>query len=577
MAMEQSELIGQLLVQKGVITPQMLERALAEQDGSKGFLGETLIRLGFVDEEKLYKALAEQMGVEYIKLKNTTIDPAVINQIPAKFACHYKLMPIALQNDTITIATANPVDIHTTDDIKLLLRKEIRTVLASEKDIVEAIKKYYGVGADTIDRMSPDMSPQGLVSVQAQETQDLIDPSEEASIVKFVNQILLEAYRERATDVHLEPYEDEFMVRYRIDGILYDTKVPPTIKNFQSAIISRIKIMANLNIAEQRLPQDGRIKIKIGDEEVDLRVSILPTPFGESVVIRVLSTNILFGMEKLGLHKDHLDIMERLIQKPHGIIFVTGPTGSGKTTTLYAVFNRINDRKKKIITIEDPIEYDIEGISQIQVIPKIGFTFAQGLRSILRHDPDVLMVGEIRDFETAELAIRSALTGHLIFSTLHTNDAPGGVARLLNIGIEPYLVASSLAAFISQRLVRLICPDCKMLDQDIPKDVISGIIKEISKSKAGLNNIKAETTKIYKGKGCKNCNFTGFKGRTAIYEILVVDKAIRELILKKESTERVREEMINQGMNTLRLSGWQKVIEGVTTPEEIIRVTQIIE
>ena len=564
MAMEQSELIGQLLVQKGVITPQMLERALAEQDGSKGFLGETLIRLGFVDEEKLYKALAEQMGVEYIKLKNTTIDPAVINQIPAKFACHYKLMPIALQNDTITIATANPVDIHTTDDIKLLLRKEIRTVLASEKDIVEAIKKYYGVGADTIDRMSPDMSPQGLVSVQAQETQDLIDPSEEASIVKFVNQILLEAYRERATDVHLEPYEDEFMVRYRIDGILYDTKVPPTIKNFQSAIISRIKIMANLNIAEQRLPQDGRIKIKIGDEEVDLRVSILPTPFGESVVIRVLSTNILFGMEKLGLHKDHLDIMERLIQKPHGIIFVTGPTGSGKTTTLYAVFNRINDRKKKIITIEDPIEYQLKGVTQVQVNPKIQLTFANALRSMLRHDPDVMMVGEVRDYETAEITIRVALTGHLVFSTVHTNDAAGGVTRLLDMGVEPYLVASAVECFIAQRLVRVICDKCK------EKVKLSAeVIKEL-----GISEKIAAAATVYMGKGCEACKHTGYKGRTAIYEMLLITESMQQLILKRVSADQIRKKALQLGMRTLRQDGWEKIARGITTPAEVLRVTQ---
>ena len=564
MPLKESELIGQLLVQKGIITVDALERALLEQERMKTLLGETLIRLGAITEEAFYKALSEQLGVEYIRLRNIEITPSIINEIPARFACYYKLIPISSENDIITIAMANPLDIHTLDDIKLLLKKEIKTALASEGDIIEAIKKYYGVGAETIEKITPGVSQERFISVQSQETQDLIESAEDASIIKFVNQLLLEAYRDRATDVHIEPYGDELKVRYRIDGILYDTKVPPTIKNFQSAIISRIKIMANLNIAERRLPQDGRIKIKIGEDEVDLRVSILPTPFGESVVIRLLSTNILFGLQNLGLLKQDLDILERLIKLPHGIIFVTGPTGSGKTTTLYAALSKINGTDKKIITIEDPIEYQLKGVTQIQVQPKINLTFANALRSMLRHDPDVMMVGEVRDYETAEITIRVALTGHLVFSTVHTNDAAGGVTRLLDMGVEPFLVSSAVECFIAQRLVRVICRNCK---REFKPD--KEILKELGVSKIDLSKVK-----IYEGKGCEACRYTGYKSRTAIYEILVVSEPIKELILKRTSSDHVKKKALSLGMRTLRQDGWEKILMGITTPAEVIRVTQ---
>ena len=571
-------MIGQLLLDKNLVTPEQLEICIEEKNRTGELLGKVLIRKGFLKEEDLMKVLSEQLKIPYVELKNISIDLSAVKKIPAKFALHYKIMPIRFEDNKLVVASSDPL--NSLSDLRLFLGYDLSPVISTEAGIIRAIKEYYGVGAETVEGIianTPKDSGRIDISQQSEDIEDIQKLAEDSSVIKLVNQIILEAHQRRATDIHMEPFHKKLDIRYRVDGILYDVNVPPEIQQFFPAIVSRLKIMSQLNIVERRLPQDGRAAVKVGNESLDLRISIIPTRHGESIVIRILPTSMLLSLENLGLNPGELSTLRALIKKPHGIILVTGPTGSGKTTTLYASLTEIKSSENKIITIEDPIEYDIEGISQIQVIPKIGFTFAQGLRSILRHDPDVLMVGEIRDFETAELAIRSALTGHLIFSTLHTNDAPGGVARLLNIGIEPYLVASSLAAFISQRLVRLICPDCKMLDQDIPKDVISGIIKEISKSKAGLNNIKAETTKIYKGKGCKNCNFTGFKGRTAIYEILVVDKAIRELILKKESTERVREEMINQGMNTLRLSGWQKVIEGVTTPEEIIRVTQIIE
>lgn len=560
----QPDMIGQLLIMRGLINMEGLERALLEQEKHKDFLGETLIKLGLISSDQFYGALAEQLGVEYVKLKEVIIETAIINEIPAKFACHYELMPIKSEGGVITVAMSNPLDIHTVDDIKLLLKKEIKTVLASRSDILEAIKRYYGVGAETIEKMMPESEQDKLVSVQYQETQDLIESADDASIIKFVNQVLLEAYKDRATDVHIEPYEDELTVRYRIDGVLHETKVPEGIKNFQSAIISRIKIMSNLNIAERRLPQDGRLRIKIGDDKVDLRVSILPTPFGESVVIRILSSNVLFGMENLGLSKPDLEILERTIKKPHGIIFVTGPTGSGKTTTLYAAMNKINDKDIKIITIEDPIEYRLKGIMQMQVQPKIGFTFANALRSMLRHDPDVMMVGEVRDYETAEITIRVALTGHLVFSTIHTNDAAGGVTRLIDMGIEPFLVASAVECFIAQRLVRVICDKCKSTAKP-DKEVLTelGVIGQVSSK-----------LKLSEGKGCEACRFTGYKGRTAIYEILEMSEPIRELILKRASADQIKKKAITLGMRTLRQDGWEKIKKGITTPAEVIRVTQ---
>jgi type II secretion system protein E len=564
MAFKESELIGQLLVQKGLITVEALERALLEQERAQEFLGETLVKLGYVGQDELYRILSEQLAVSYVKLREITIDHSVIAQIPAKFACHYGFVPIKSEGSVITVATANPLDIHTIDDIKLLLKKDIKTVLASKQDIAEAIKKYYGVGAETIERIAPELAGEKFISVQSQETQDLVESADDASIIKFVNQILLEAYRDRATDVHIEPYENELAVRYRIDGILHDTKVPSTAKKFQAAIISRIKIMANLDIAERRLPQDGRIKIKIGTDEVDLRVSILPTPFGESVVIRLLSSNVFLGLEKLGLLKKDQKILEEMIKKPHGIIFVTGPTGSGKTTTLYAALSKINDKEKNIITIEDPIEYQIKGITQIQVQPKINLTFANALRSMLRHDPDVMMVGEARDYETAEITIRVALTGHLVFSTIHTNDAAGGITRLLDMGVEPYLVSSAVECFIAQRLVRVICGRCK---HEFKPD------KEMMRE-LGVSGLNLSKVKIYEGRGCEACKHTGYKGRTAIYEILVMSEPIRELVLKRASADQIKKKALSLGMRTLRQDGWEKIMMGITTPSEVIRVTQ---
>jgi len=570
--------IGQMLINKKLITHEQLEAALAEQAKTGELLGVILIKKGFLSEENFLKVLSEQFNVPFIKLKETEIDPLAIKKVPAKFAWYYKVMPVKFIDNKLLIASSDPL--RSLDDLRIFLGYDLKPALASEAEIMEEIKEHYGVGAETVEGIiakAPKEPKEPEVSKETGKIEDIEKLAGDASVVKLVNQIILEAYQKRATDIHIEPFRGKMNIRYRIDGVLYNANVPADIERFFLAIISRIKIMSRLNIVERRLPQDGRSVIKIGQEELDLRISIIPTRYGEGMVIRILPMSMLFSLERLGLAPEDLELLAKLIKKPHGIILVTGPTGSGKSTTLYGCLNDIKSSKNKIITIEDPIEYELEGIIQIQVLPEIGFTFAQGLRSMLRHDPDIMIVGEIRDFETAELAIRSALTGHLVFSTLHTNDAAGAVARLLNIGIEPYLVASSVEAFIAQRLVRLICPECKTIDTGVPDNIKLIIKQDIEKSRTALKHLKPDEIKFHKGQGCKDCNFTGYKGRTAIHEILVVDKGIRDLMLKKASTDELREKAVSQGMKTLRLCGWKKVIEGLTTPEEILRVTQAEE
>jgi len=570
--------IGQMLINKKLITSEQLEEGLSEQTRTGELLGAILIKKGFLNQEDFLKVLSEQFNVPFIKLKETTIDPLAIKKVPAKFAWYYKVMPVKFVDNKLLIASSDPL--RSLDDLRIFLGYDLKPALAEETEIMEAIKEHYGVGAETVEGIiakAPKDTRGPDASKETGKIEDIEKLAEDASVVKLVNQIILEAYQKRATDIHIEPFRGKMSIRYRIDGVLYNANVPVDIERFFLAIISRIKIMSRLNIVERRLPQDGRAVIKIGKEELDLRISIIPTRYGEGMVIRILPMSMLFSLERLGLAPEDLELLAKLIKKPHGIILVTGPTGSGKSTTLYGCLNDIKSSRNKIITIEDPIEYELEGITQIQVVPEIGFTFAQGLRSILRHDPDIMMVGEIRDFETAELAIRSALTGHLVFSTIHTNDAAGAVARLLNIGIEPYLAASSVEAFIAQRLVRLICPDCKKIDTDVPDNFRTLIGQDIARSSGGLKHLKPEEINIYKGQGCKECNFTGYKGRTAIHEILVVDKGIRELMLRKASTDELRDKAVSSGMKTLRLCGWKKVIDGLTTPEEILRVTQAEE
>ncbi|MFA6349348.1 MAG: ATPase, T2SS/T4P/T4SS family [Candidatus Omnitrophota bacterium] len=556
-------LIGQMLINEGLISPEQLDAGLKEQKKTGDFICVILARLKFASEDKLYSALSRQLNIPYVRLISLNIAPEIIRKVPAKYASHYKVIPIEFINNTLTIAMTDPLDVRTLDDVRLLLGVEVKAVLSSGSDIHDAIRKYYGVGAETLEKIFDKKDTQ--IQQQKDRAEDIDSMAEDASIIKFVNQVLTEAVRDRATDIHIEPFKDELRTRYRIDGVLYDINIPETIKYFHPAIVSRIKIMAQLNIAERRLPQDGRIKIKINDEEIDLRVSTLPTAFGEGVHIRILSSRFFLDLEKLGLMPDELKIIEEAIKKPHGVIFVTGPTGSGKSTTLYAALAKINSTGIKIITIEDPVEYQLRGVNQLQVNPQIGFTFANALRHILRHDPDVIMVGEVRDYETAEIAIRSSLTGHLVFSTLHTNDAAGAITRLLDMGVEPFLVSSSVECLVAQRLVRLICPKCK-----VPVKAKDDIIREMSKD-IKFDAAKAE---IFEGKGCEACRFTGYRGRTGIHEIIVVNETIRNMILARASSQQIKQKAVSFGMRTLRQDGLQKVLAGLTTFTEVVRVTQ---
>lgn len=559
-------LVGEILVDEKIITSEQLEAGLKEQQKTGEFICTTLVKLGFSSEEKIFNILSRQLNIPYIKLKNRDIEPLIIEKVPAKFASHYKIIPIEFKDGNLIIAMTNPLDVRTLDDIKLLLSLEVRGVLASEVEIQEAIRKYYGVGADTLERIIAKKLPSEQLSMTRDKAEDLETLAEDASIIKFVNQIFSEAIKDRATDIHVEPFQDELRVRFRIDGLLYNINIPETIKYFHPAIVSRIKVMAQINIAERRLPQDGRIKIKINEQELDLRISTLPTAFGEAVHIRILGSNQFLELEKIGLLEHNLKTIENVITKQHGVIFVTGPTGSGKSTTLYAALSRINSAAIKIITIEDPIEYQLKGVNQIQVIPKIGFDFAVALRHMLRHDPDVMMVGEVRDYETAEIAIRAALTGHLVFSTLHTNDAAGAVTRLLDMGVEQFLVSSSLECLIAQRLVRVICPKCKLPLSNPKRQEILNQMKDIK--------FNPDEANLCEGKGCEDCRFTGYRGRTSIHEILVVNEDIREIILQRASSQQIKAKAISQGMLTLRQDGLLKALQGITTFNEVIRVTQ---
>ncbi|HAJ56317.1 MAG TPA: hypothetical protein DCL35_00945 [Candidatus Omnitrophica bacterium] len=563
--------LGELLIKKGVINQGQLDVALREHSRTGELLGRALVRLGFITEEQLLMMLAEQLSIQFIpSLKNKAISEDVIKAVPARFVWHYKFMPISLKGNILTIAISNPLDVWPTEDIKFHLGFEVEVVLAVESEIMEAVKTYYGMGAAIVegilDKKEEGTARHGDEGVTVLESPEKM--AQDASVIKLVNQLLAEAIQSRATDIHIEPYRDRVKVRYRIDGILYDVPVPDTIKQLHAAIVSRIKIISNMDIVERRLPQDGRAKVRLGEIDVDLRISVIPTLYGENLVIRILPTQMIFSTGDLGLSPSDLSMVDELLEKPHGIIFLTGPTGSGKTTTLYSFLSKLNRPDVKIITIEDPVEYDLTGITQVQVNPKIGLTFASALRNLLRHDPDIMMVGEVRDLETGELAIRTALTGHLVFSTLHTNDASSGVTRLVDMGIEPYLVASSVQAFMAQRLVRTICNECKetVLLKDIYKE------KEAPKD---AMEIVEKPTHVFRGKGCESCKFTGYKGRIAIYEILLINEDIRQLILDKASASQIKKKALESGMRSLFREGWQKIKEGVTTPEEVMRVTEL--
>ena len=517
-------------------------------------------------EERVLRWLAHEYGVPFAKLDELEPDKQVLSLFPARLLLRDELLPLRRVDNQIEIATSRLFATAGIDGLKALTGLRLRPVLAPSEVIQREMKKRLGVGADTIDTLDEESALQVVDDDGGGSGTNLDEAAEDASIIRFVNQVLKDSIELRASDIHLEPFEDELRIRYRIDGVLQEVPVPAQIKRFQPAIVARVKILSHLNIAEKRLPQDGRIKVRIDAAEVDIRVSIIPMLHGEAVVMRLLRQNAaLLGVRELGMNKREVACLEHVLQLPHGIVLVTGPTGSGKTSTLYTALQQINDSERKIITIEDPIEYQLKGVNQIQVSEKSGLTFARGLRSILRHDPDVILIGEIRDQETAQIAVQASLTGHLVFSTLHTNDAAGALTRLVDMGVEPYLVASSLEAVLAQRLVRLLCKKCRAVDESATARTY--------KARIGI----PESTVIYKSVGCRDCRNTGFHGRRAIFEWMDSSMEIRQLILKNSSTDVIREAARRAGMTTLAEDGRRLVQEGVTTIEEVLSVTTVHE
>jgi type II secretion system protein E len=549
--------------------PELFDRMIAANQltvtDARSFLAENSSTEALT-EERLLRWLAMEYGVGFATLDELEPDKEVLSLFPARLLLRDELLPLRRVENQIEIATSRLFATQGLDGLKALTGLRVRPVLAPAETIRRELKKRLGVGADTIDTLGEENGLQVLPDEGGANATDLDEAAEDASIIRFVNQVLKDAIDLRASDIHLEPFEDELRIRYRIDGVLQEIPVPAQVKRFQSAIGARVKILSHLNIAEKRLPQDGRIKVRIDGAEVDIRVSVIPMLHGEAVVMRLLRQNkTLLGARELGMNGRELACLHRVLNLPHGIVLVTGPTGSGKTSTLYTALHEINDAERKIITIEDPIEYQLKGVNQIQVSEKSGLTFARGLRSILRHDPDVILIGEIRDQETAQIAVQASLTGHLVFSTLHTNDAAGAITRLVDMGIEPYLVASSLEAVLAQRLVRLLCPYCKAIDTT-------------PEARAYKNRLclPAETL-LYRAVGCRECRQTGYHGRRAIFEWMDSNSEIRQLILKTGSTDAIRDAACRSGMTTLAEDGCRLVRDGVTTIEEVLSVTTVHE
>ncbi|ADL13279.1 type II secretion system ATPase GspE [Acetohalobium arabaticum] len=556
--------LGDILVDVGFITEEELQEALEQQKGTEKRLGTVLKEMKLVTEQDVMEALEYQLGIPQVNLNKFIIDSEVIKMIPQSLAERHRAIPIKKEDNTLTVAMADPLDVLAIDDIRIKTDCEVIPVIASEDEIQQAIEQYFG-SEDIVNEFIEDIDARQieLDSEEEMEVDRLREMVDEAPVVRLVNNIINEGVKLRASDIHIEPQGDEVQVRYRVDGILRNEMDIP--KHTHSALVSRIKIMADMDIAERRRPQDGRIQMMIRDKEIDLRISVLPTIEGEKVVIRILDKdNLMLELNELGFLPEHLTDFKSMIQQPHGMLLITGPTGSGKTTTLYSALNRLNTEEKNIITIEDPVEYTLNGINQVQTNPQVGLTFADGLRSILRQDPDIVMVGEIRDKETAEIAIHAALTGHLVLTTLHTNEAAGALTRLINMGIEPFLVASSVIGVVAQRLVRTICDNCKAKDEELAVDFNLG--KYIDGE---------EVLEIYEGDGCRRCNERGYLGRTAIHEILEIDSEIKKLIVKKASAAEIEEQAVNNGMITLESSGLEKVNQGITTLEEVMRVTKV--
>ena len=556
-----------LLQGTGLFTHEQISDLLAAQRLQGASITETAIENKMVEEPKFLEALAAQMNIPFVDLKED-IPGDARKALPTKTVFQYQIIPIEETKTSLRVATHDPFRPGLRDALSLASNgKRIRFALASRDHIEKAKKRFYGVGGETIEQLVTE-DRLDITDMEIVGASDIDEGTEEASVVKFVNQVIYEAQLSEATDIHFEPMEKDLRIRYRVDGVLQEVPVPGEIKQLQDSIISRVKVMAHMDIAEKRLPQDGRISVRIKGEEIDIRVSTAPTVYGESVSLRLLMRNAnLLGMDRLGLAAIDEELLNKLIRKPHGIIMVTGPTGSGKSTSLYTYLSTINSNDIRIITTEDPIEYQMAGINQIQMKSEIGLTFATALRSILRQDPDVIMVGEIRDKETAEIAIQAALTGHLVFSTLHTNDAAGAVTRLIDMGVEPFLVASSVEALVAQRLVRTLCKDCK-----IPADLTKFDLEEI-----GFPEDKLEGSNVCQPVGCEACRSTGYRGRTGIYEVLVMDDSIRPLVIGHASASEIKHMALKHGMRTLRNDGWDKVLRGITTVEEVLRVAEADE
>ncbi|MCY3017800.1 MAG: ATPase, T2SS/T4P/T4SS family [Planctomycetota bacterium] len=560
--------LGQILIEMGSLDDTKLQEALKTQHEKGGALGQVLIEGGFITPEDLLQALATQHGMDIVDLSQIEVPEDVIKMVSVSMAQVYRIVPISFENNVLTVAMADPQNVNALDDLRFMLNCPVSGAVATEQQITEAITKYYGGQKESIKDILDSMTGEEMEVLTAQSQAETIDPRDiekmvnAAPVVRFLNLVLLTAIRDQASDIHFEPFEHEFKIRYRIDGTLLE--IPPPPRALAMAICSRIKVMANMDIAERRVPQDNRIELNVGGNPIDLRVSTLPTVFGESVVMRVLDRSVVaLDLERLGMRDEELQFFREAVAQPNGICLVTGPTGSGKTTTLYAALNEANTPDVKIITTEDPVEYDLDGIIQCPIRADIGVTYAACLRSILRQDPDKILVGEIRDLETAEIAVEASLTGHLVLSTLHTNDAPSTITRLLDMGVEPFLVAATLYAVVAQRLVRVICLKCK--DVYVPSEEA---LLEVE-----LRPEDVEGKQFFFGRRCDHCNKTGYRGRNAIYEIMKIDSKMRELIMASKSTEVVRAEAQASGMRTLRESGILKIFDGITTIEEIVRET----
>ncbi len=553
--------IAQLLLGRKVLTAAQLDDAQALHLAEGLRLDRAIIQLGFLTELKMLELMAEHLHLPLVKLEDLTIPPETLSALPAKIVYRKRLVPISTTNGTLRVATSDAFDLYALDDLRLSTGLEIEPVLAPSEEIEKLIKSHYGLGGDTLDEMvGAGENGSGTVT---EGSEDLLEMAKEASVIKLVNEIIIEAVNERASDIHIEPYEHQMSIRYRIDGVLQEASVPPQMHRFQAAIISRIKILANLNIAERRIPQDGRIKFQVGGRQVDVRVSVIPMLFGEGVVMRLLDkSNVLFTLPELGMDEVTFGMFKALIDRPHGIFLVTGPTGSGKTTTLYAALNAIVGPGLKVLTVEDPVEYHLHGVNQIPVNHQVGMTFEKGLRAILRHDPDVVMIGEIRDLETARAATQAAMTGHLVLSTLHTNDAASAPMRLIEMGVEPFLVSSTMIGAMAQRLVRRICVKCK--EQYVPER--SALPKDLILEPGEL---------LSRGTGCPRCRNTGYRGRTGLYELMVMTEVISEKILERAPSPKIVAAARVSGLRLLREDGWIKVRQGHTTPDEVILCTAL--